>query len=165
MVARFTEGRPSSPGGISGVFVYKAAPTTVYHVMGPLPAGRVLARLWWRMQSLSGTMIEHRFGFALSASPAATAENFRHGESLLVGRGVSLEGQAMTEALLNTRQWYAMEMWPGVELRSGSTWLVIARQVSVATDNMIMVSLQFVWPGWYGGQFASLPVPPAEPEG
>ncbi len=165
MVARFTEGRPSSPGGMSAAFVWKAAPTTVYEVMGPLPAGRVLARLWWRMQALSGTSVEHRFGFVLSGSSSPTGENFRSGQSLLVGRGVSLGGQPMAEFVLNTRQWVSMEMFPGVELRSGSTWLIIARSVSVPTNNMIMVSLQFVWPGWYGGQFASLPVPPAEPEG
>lgn len=160
----FTEGRPSSPGGLSASFTWKAGPITAYEVMGPLPAGRVLMHLWWRLQTLSGTSVRHTVGFVLSGSPSATAENFRSGQSLLVGRGSSLEGQPTVEMLLNSRQGFSGFMYPGVELRSGSQWLIVGSQVSPSGNRTLQVSVQFVWPGWYGGQFASLPVPPAEPE-
>jgi len=161
-VAEFVEGRPSAPGGATGAFDFSTVADPQFASLGPLPGGRVLSRMFWAFQCMSGTAAFFRIGFVLSGSGEASAVNFRAGRSLIRGTGLALAGQPTMRAVMNIRALTWGLMYPGLELRSGSEWLVIGWSGGSTGTGQVRVSLEFVWPGWYGGQFGSVVPPPAE---
>lgn len=162
-MSEFVEGRPSAPGGRCYAWLgTMSAGVEMFSSYGPLPGGRVLSRLYWWFTPVSGVGQQWEWAFVVSRSPDATAENFRAGESLVRGAGSRVAGQCAYTVWLSARGRLFHEMFPGVELRGGSAWLLVGVTANVSTQFSFSASLEFVWPGYYGGQFAwARPVPEA----
>lgn len=158
----FVDGRPSSPGGLQAWYEFLGGTSPRFEALGPLPGGRVLSRVFFMLNAHSGASVTYSLGLSLSGSPDPTLANFQAGRSLLRGNDQSVGLRPVFRRVMSARASGWGMMWPGLELRSGSEWLIVLWGATGAAEGGAGISLEFVWPGWYGGQFGRPPASPAE---
>ncbi len=160
----FVDGRPSSPGGIQAWYEFNGGVSPRFEALGPLPGGRVLSRVFFMLNAHAGSSLTFSLGLSLSGSRDATQDNFAAGQSLFRGNDLTVASRPVFRRVMSGRASGWGMMWPGIELRGGSQWLIVLWAATGGGEGGAGISLEFVWPGWYGGQFGGPPAEPAEPE-
>lgn len=152
-MSKFTEGRPSVPGTVTGMFRISAlSGDTGVFCFGPFGVGVVLDEAYVKVTCNAGTTPYLTLALALVRTPAETAENFAAGMSLVQGDGTDLMGQQGYVRRFIVREVDDWRIHPQVPVRESQVWLALGWSIFEAAGFDGLVVVRTVWPGFYGGE-------------
>jgi len=119
-------GRWQPVGSVCGARTLTAALPASVIVLGPFSAGVVVRRVCVSLSRAGGATDRVAFGGSFTPSPDPTEANIASGTQLINDSGLVSNGVRYLEMAALAANAMQVEMYPGVEIGSGSVWLVCA---------------------------------------